>query len=386
MLGQRAIDAFLRMLDSLEHGSLELVTPDGRIRHFEGRNPGIRAAMRINDWRVALNLAARGDAALAGDYRAGLWDTTNLQNLLTLGLLNDQAAQRFIFGSRISQVLGRLANLARLNTLRGSRRNIHAHYDLGNDFYALWLDAGMTYSSAIFTHANESLEEAQNNKYDRILGRLDARSGSLLEIGCGWGGFAERATARGDFGIRGITISPAQLDFAKRRLGHRADIALADYRHQTGRFDHIVSIEMFEAVGERYWPTYFEKIKSLLGRGGRAVIQTITIADDRFEKYRRSSDALRDYIFPGGMLPSPSRFASNATRSGLRIADRFTFGEDYAMTLERWLQTFDAKRSAVEALGFDDSFIRLWRFYLAACIAGFRTGRTDVMQVELQHV
>ena len=279
-----------------------------------------------------------------------------------------------------------LSYLLRLNSVKGSKKNIHAHYDLGNDFYKLWLDPSMTYSSGIFKNSNDTLEQSQYNKYDRILDCLGEDKGSLLEVGCGWGGFAERAQTRGDFDVRGVTLSEEQHDYARDRLGAKADIVLEDYRHQNGTFDNIVSIEMFEAVGERYWPTYFNKIGSLLSKNGKAVIQTITMNDKDFPRYRQGGDFIRSYIFPGGMLPSPSRFEREVQKAGMQTGNTFYFGQDYARTLESWLHVFDQKKDEVIALGFDEGFIRLWRFYLAACIAGFRTGRTDVMQVELSRV
>ncbi len=387
MLMPQTADRFLKSLDRLQYGALELVTPDGQVRTFEGRSPGIRARLEMRDWRVAGNLAARGDIGFAEDYRHGLWDTSNLQNLLALGLQNDQAIRRYVFGSRFFQTLSRLSYLLRLNTLQGSKKNVHAHYDLGNDFYSLWLDPSMTYSSALYKYDGEDLMQAQYNKYDRILDCLNGTSGSLLEIGCGWGGFAERAAGRGDFDLKGITLSEEQYDYARTRLetGSGARVALEDYRHQGGKYDHIVSIEMFEAVGERYWPTYFSKVGDLLNKNGKAVIQTITIDDARFERYRRGGDVIRSYIFPGGMLPGPSRFRREAEKAGLRVTGEYHFGKDYARTLEAWLNRFDETRGAVRDLGFDDSFIRLWRFYLAACIAGFSTGRTSVMQAEVSH-
>lgn len=385
MLLQQASDQFLKSLDQLQYGTLELVTPDGKTRHFESGRPGAKAKMEMRDWRVAANLAAKGDVGLAEDYRYGRWDTSNLQNLLALGLQNDKAIRRFVFGSPFFQTLSRLSYLLKLNTITGSRKNIHAHYDLGNDFYELWLDPSMTYSSALYKNENESLQQAQYNKYDRMLDRLGENEGRLLEIGCGWGGLAERAIQREQHDYKGITISEEQFKYARERTGNAGQVVMEDYRHQKGKFDSIVSIEMFEAVGERYWPTYFSKISELLSEKGRAVIQTITIEDERFERYRKGGDVIRSYIFPGGMLPSPQRFRKEAETAGLKINDEFHFGHDYARTLEHWLNTFDEKRADVKALGFDDSFIRLWRFYLAACIAGFSTGRTSVMQVELAH-
>ena len=243
----------------------------------------------------------------------------------------------------------------------------------------------MSYSSALFRHDGESLEQAQYRKYDRMLERLGTNSGSLLEVGCGWGGLAERAITQNDFDVKGITLSEEQHAYAQQRLGDDATIALEDYRSQDGKYDHIISIEMFEAVGEKFWPVYFNKLQSLLKHKGKAVIQTITIGEPFFERYRRGGDMLRSFIFPGGMLPSPTRFAEEASRAGLRVTDQFAFGKDYALTLKHWLKRFEESLPQIRLLGFDESFIRVWRFYLAVCIAGFASGRTDVMQMELQH-
>lgn len=384
MLDRLATDRFLKSLDHLDRGALRVTLPDGRTYGFQGKRPGIKADFALDDWRVPLMLARRGDLGMAESYRAGLWRSDNVQDLIAFAIENEDAVHSYAYGSRLVQWSAALSYKLKLNTLRGSRRNIQAHYDLGNDFYKLWLDPTMTYSAGLFG-ADGDLQQAQLNKYDRIVDRLQAPSGSVLEIGCGWGGFAERAVERGDYAVKGITLSAAQHAYATDRMQGRADIALEDYRAQGGQFDSIVSIEMFEAVGEKYWQTYFDKIGSLMKKGGRAVIQTITIDDSRFEAYRRGSDFIRSFIFPGGMLPGPSRFAAEAAKAGLQVTDRFDFGLDYARTMEHWLATFDAQAPAIRDLGYDDGFIRLWRFYLAACIAGFRTGRTDVMQVELRH-
>jgi len=385
MITQLASNQLFRHLDHLDTGTLRLITPDGKTRVFSGKNPGASASIELRDWRVVSNMLRKGDIGFAEDYRAGNWETDNLAALATLGLANRNALDRFVAGSSFSRTLSMLSYLFRLNSLKGSKKNIHAHYDLGNEFYKLWLDPGMTYSAAIFKDENEPLEQAQHNKYDRILDCLNQKSGSLLEVGCGWGGFAERAQTRGDYKLKGVTLSEEQHDYCRKRVGAKANIALEDYRHQEGKYDNIVSIEMFEAVGERYWQTYFGKIGHLLNKNGKAVIQTITMNDQDFPRYQRSGDFIRSYIFPGGMLPSPSRFRAEVRQAGLKSGNEFYFGQDYARTLEHWLHDFDQKRDQIKALGFDDGFIRLWRFYLAACIAGFRTGRTDVMQVEVSH-
>jgi len=301
-------------------------------------------------------------------------------------MLNEKAVDRMISGSKSFQFMSRLSYLMRRNTIDGSKKNIHAHYDLGNDFYSLWLDKTMTYSSAIYKDQGESLERAQLNKYDRLIERFETNSPSVLEIGCGWGGFAERCADKlSDANISGVTISDEQFNYSSDRLNQRARILKQDYRLLQGKYDHLVSIEMFEAVGEEYWSTYFRKMKSLMKDKATALIQTITIADDKFESYRKGSDVIRSLIFPGGMLPSPKIFERTANHDGLVMTDKFEFGLDYARTLEIWLDNFDSQYVAIKKMGYDEGFIRLWRFYLASCIAGFKTGRINVMQAELRH-
>ncbi len=378
-------DQIFKRLDGLESGHLTVVTPDGKVRDFAGKKSGERAQIILKDWNVLPNMIRKGDIGIAEEYRAGRWETDNLVGLSTLGLINRQALDQFLVGTKLSRTLSMLSYLLRLNTLSGSKKNIHAHYDLGNEFYKLWLDPSMTYSAAIYKDDHEDLLKAQHNKYDRILDCLEINKGNILEIGCGWGGFAERAQEKGDYSFKGVTLSKEQHDYARARLGKKADIVLEDYRHQDGLYDRIVSIEMFEAVGERFWQTYFSKVGSLLKRDGKAVIQTITMNDQDFPRYRSGGDFIRSYIFPGGMLPSPSIFRAEAGKAGMKTENEFFFGLDYARTLQAWLDNFDAKRNEIKAMGFDDGFIRLWRFYLAACIAGFKTGRTNVMQVELSH-
>jgi len=366
-----------------------LTTPDGKQRIFHGKQSAAgdpETSLTIHDWSVFQNLIRKGDIGFAEAYRNGHWETNDLTALMHLALLNKSALDRFIIGNKLFRFVSMVSYLLRLNTLTGSRRNIHAHYDLGNAFYQVWLDPSMTYSAALYKTPGESLESAQTNKYDRILEQMDSNSGRVLEIGCGWGGFANRALTKGDYDLKGITLSSEQHAHATKKLGNRAAIALEDYRHQTGKFDHIVSIEMFEAVGQRYWKTYFEKLGELLKQKGKAVIQTITINEQDFPRYRKGGDFIRSHIFPGGMLPSASRFQAGAEKAGLKTGTPFFFGHHYADTLEAWLNTFDNRRVQILALGFDEPFIRLWRLYLAACMAGFRTGTTDVMQVEVTHV
>ncbi len=385
MINNWLAERVLKALDGIESGRLLLTLPDGRTYHFAGDRSGPDAAIHVHDWSLFPALAISGEIGLLDSYRLGHWSTPDLTSLLCLGVDNAGRLQQVLAGSSLSRLFNRLRYLVRNNSEQGSRRNIHAHYDIGNSFYRLWLDDGMTYSSALFTDEAQELNKAQDNKYQRILDRLETEGGRLLEIGCGWGGFAEKALNQGDFQLRGITLSEQQWQYAKNRLGSSADIVLEDYRRQQGKYDRIVSIEMFEAVGENHWQTYFSRLASLLKPDGKAVIQTITVRDEAFAAYRKSADVIRTYIFPGGMLPSPAKFSEAAARTGLRVNDSFHFGQDYGRTLEYWLANFEARLEQVRQLGFDEAFIRVWRFYLASCIATFRSGATSVMQTELSH-
>lgn len=379
---------FRKVQAALEHvvyGRLTIIAPDGVHFDFEGEQPGPVATLSIHRWRMLSRFMMKGDVGLAEAYRDGDWDAPCLQSVFCFALQNWQALEPWIQGRLPARIAGQVMYWFQQNTLSGSRRNIQAHYDLSNAFYSLWLDKTMTYSSAVFDHEAQPLVAAQHQKYDRILDQLAGDQGSLLEIGCGWGGLAERALERGNFDITGLTLSDAQHGYAQKRLGNNAAIKLRDYRHQSGQFDHIVSIEMFEAVGEKYWSVYFNQLKALLKPGGHAVVQTITIDDARFDAYRRSADMVRSFIFPGGMLPSIAVFDQAAQRAGLSVRGHYCFGQDYARTMDHWLRAFEAQLSEVRALGFDEPFIRLWRFYLAVCYAGFKTQRTDVMQVVLSH-
>lgn len=373
------------VLSRLECGSLEFVAPNGEVHVARGPKPGPAARFQIHDWSVLQHIAQRGDIALGEDYIDGGWETDNIENLISLFLLNMEALDGYAHGSFLSRLALVISDrLVRRNSVSGSRRNIEAHYDVGNDFYKLWLDKTMTYSSALFGGKTDSLEEAQGNKYQRILDRVTRHGESLLEIGCGWGGFAERAIAYGHK-VTGLTISPSQHRFANERLKGAADVLLEDYRKVRGRFDNIVSIEMFEAVGEQYWPQYFQAVAERLKRGGRAIVQTITIQDELFADYRRRSDFVRHYVFPGGMLPSLQRFCEEAERAGLKAVDHFAFGKDYAKTLREWSRRMSERTAEIKALGHDDRFLRNWQYYLNICAATFQVGRTDVVQVELVH-
>jgi len=382
--------ALFSLLRKMHFGTLELTTPDGEIHYFAGREAGPRADLRLSDWRVVKEMMRSAEIGMAEAWRDGRIGCSDLTRLLELCVVNRRALEEVFYGNALVAAFYRLAHFLRANTRRQARKNIHAHYDLGNDFYALWLDGTMTYSSALFAPARDySLEAAQDAKYERILQEIDPRPGdTILELGCGWGGFAEYAARTRDVRITGITLSKAQLDFAVARiaragLSDRVALQLVDYRDVAGQYDHIVSVEMFEAVGERFWPVYFRRVYDLLKPGGRAVIQAITIAEDAFERYRVTSDFIREYIFPGGMLAPVTRFVSEARAAGLTTDEPFMFGHDYAETLRLWRDRVNAAADRIRPLGFDEKFLQLWRFYLCYCEAGFRTGRTDVMQVRL---
>ena len=376
------------LLGRLQHGRLTLVTPGGNTMVFGSGEP--HATVRLSDWSVFGASLSRGDIGFAETYIAGHWQTDSLATLLGLLLDNRAIIERAIYGSRLGGALYRLRHLFNRNSRAGSRRNIHAHYDIGNPFYEVWLDPGMTYSSALFgDDAARSLPDAQQAKYRRILDALALPAGArVLEIGCGWGAFAE-AAARDGLHVTGLTLSTEQLAWATRRLASagladRTRLLLQDYRDEQGRYDAIVSIEMFEAVGEAYWPAYFDTLRRCLVPGGRAVVQTITIEDSLFERYRRGTDFIQQYIFPGGMLPSPAVFERGAGRAGLAVEDRFAFGRDYARTLQLWREAFVANLPRITAQGFDTRFARTWEFYLAYCEAGFAKRTTDVVQFSLR--
>jgi len=379
---------FMRVLDQVRIGRIDLVTPEGEWLSCGGES-GPQATLTLRSWEAAEGILRKADIGLAEAYMAGDCDIDRPADLLTIALLNQQHIERAFYGNWLVVLWYRLRHWSRANTRSGSRRNIVAHYDLGNDFYKLWLDPTMSYSSAWFAgNLAQPLEQAQQAKYERILDRLGVRPGEhILEIGCGWGGFAEAAARRG-CRVRGITLSPAQLEYARQRvadagLSDRVELSYTDYRDIDGQYDHVVSIEMYEAVGERFWPAYFRAIRDVLKPGGRAVIQGITIHDEVFGRYRRGTDFIQQYVFPGGMLASESAFAKQSERAGLRLHASEAFGRDYAETLRRWLKAFTDAEPRVRALGFDDRFIRMWRFYLCYCAAGFDSGRTDVLHFEL---
>ena len=377
----------LHMLQKLEQGALQLSCPDGRVLHFGDDSAPVRLILK--GWEPFIAAIRSGDIGFAESYIADQWQTDDLNGLLMLFIHNRDALESAIYGSWWGSLLYRLKHLFNRNSRTGSRRNIHAHYDIGNSFYRLWLDPSMTYSSALFLDPEATLEQAQQSKYQRIHAELNLEAGHrVLEIGCGWGGFAELAIKKGAH-ITGLTLSDEQLAFAQQRLqaaglDKQADLRLQDYRDTEGEFDAIASIEMFEAVGEAYWDSYFACVAQRLKPGGRACIQTITIDDALFERYRKGTDFIQQYIFPGGMLPSPSVFRAHAERHGLKVVNELAFGLDYARTLMTWHKDFLQQRPAIEALGFDGRFIRTWQFYLAYCEAGFRAGSIDLFQFTLQ--
>jgi cyclopropane-fatty-acyl-phospholipid synthase len=378
--------SFLKLLEGLRVGTLEITTPFGETLQFRGTTAGPEATLHIRDWTACGQILRSGDIGVAEAYRDQKIDTPDLLALLLLALANQDVLEKAVNGSFWGTVLYRLKHLMNRNTRTGSKKNIHAHYDIGNPFYKLWLDSTMTYSSGLFLHGNESLEQSQVNKYDRLLDMLEVRRGDhLLEIGCGWGGLAERAAARGCY-VTGISLSQEQLAYARERMRGssaegRTHFRFLDYRDLEGRFDAIASIEMVEAVGQDYWPTYFRTLKKCLKPGGKVAVQSITIEDERFQSYSRGTDFIQQYIFPGGMLPSPEIMKTQLRHANLDLLDYHSFGLDYARTLRLWRENFERELDAIRAQGFDEAFVRLWRFYLCYCEAGFLTGRTDVCQV-----
>lgn len=385
-----ALRFLLWQLKRLHQGSLQVSGPDGRTHLIQGVHPGLEASIRIHRPGALLRrLLSRGLVGLGEGYMAGEWDTPDLQTLLAIGSVNQEHMRSLVYASPWSRLSDYLRHRRRDNHRTGSQRNIAFHYDLGNDFYRLWLDAGMTYSCALFAAEDEALEAAQERKYARLLERLDPAPGAhILEIGCGWGGFAEYAARQGHR-VTGITLSREQLDYARERLqaaglAERVELRLQDYRDVTDRFDHVVSIEMFEAVGEAFWEDWFSAVRRALRPGGRAAVQVITLAEAAFAYYRRAADFIQLYIFPGGMLPTVPLFEAQAEAAGLRTRERTFFGADYARTLDRWYRRVREQTPAIRALGYDEPFLRMWEFYLAYCEAGFRSRNTDLMQTILE--
>ena len=382
--------AFMAMLKGMQAGKLTLRLPTGDTCYFEAPERGGNAELHIVDWRACSRILRSGDIGFAEAYRDGWVDSPDLTKLIKLAVANAGAFDAAVDGSWLGRAWHRLMHRLRPNTKAGSRRNIHAHYDLGNAFYGLWLDPTWTYSSAWFQgDFSRSLQEAQDAKYQRIVDKLSLKPGMrVLEIGCGWGGFALHAANLG-IHVHGVTISRAQLLVGTGRiraagLESLANLEFCDYRDLGGEYDAVVSIEMFEAVGEAYWPGYFDVIRQRLKPNGCALVQSITIDHKRFDAYRSSSDFIREYIFPGGMLPSPAVFSLQAGNRGLQVTDAFAFGGDYAETLRRWRDAFEKHLPAIRQQGFDEAFIRLWRLYFQYCEAGFDAGSIDLYQFALR--
>ena len=372
-------------MTNIVEGQISVSLPDGRKLVFQGYKPGKSATLVIKDFGFIRRVVAQGDIGFAEGLMAGEWDTPDLAILLEVFSGNLDLMPKLLLGGPLWMVINKFRHkFLKRNTKSGSKRNILAHYDLGNSFYARWLDPSMTYSSAVYKDAGEDLNSAQMNKYRALAEQVNLKPGHrVLEIGCGWGGFAEFAAREYGAHVTGVTISKEQHSYAVERLGraglsHLTDIQLTDYRDIQGEFDAVVSIEMFEAVGEEYWPTYFDKVNSVLKPGGKAGLQIITIDDRLFEEYRSRADFIQSYVFPGGMLPTVPRLKQEIARAGLVWQSTAAFGISYADTLAEWARSFLAEWIHIKDLGFDERFRQLWRFYLAYCEAGFRTGRIDV--------
>ena len=375
-----------KWLSRIEAGELRAVFPSNFQKVYSGGQVGPTADIQINSWKLVPRLLLSGDMGLAESFLSGEWETSNLTQLILLGDINERALGNAVTPSKFINSIEKLRHQRRDNSKRGSRRNIAAHYDLGNEFYSHWLDNSMSYSSALFTDFGEELEVGQNRKYQRLAKALKLKEGDqVLEIGCGWGGFAEIAAKEYKCNVVGITLSNEQAKFAQRRmqenqLSNLVDIRIEDYRDVQGSFDKIVSIEMFEAVGEEHWRNYFETIKTRLKPGGLAGIQSITIANEFFETYKRRPDFIQKYIFPGGILPSEDKLNNAVSSAGLKILDDYYFGKSYAETLRRWQSTFEQKWDDIKNLGFDEKFQKMWRYYLSYCEAGFESGHINVGQ------
>ena len=384
---------FARVFDlvgKLNSGRVDFILPDGRRFRAEGLKPGPVAEVTINNPDVFARLVREGDLGFCDAYLDGWWTTPDLQAFMDfIHADNDDMYDGFP-GMALVRAWEKARFWFQSNTKRQALKNISYHYDLGNDFYSLWLDETMTYSSALFNTSQESLEKAQIAKYASMVDQMGVQPGDhVLEIGCGWGGFAEYAAKERGLKVTGLTISKEQLEYAQKRikrkgLSDKVNLKLQDYRDETGVYDGVASIEMFEAVGEKYWPVYFDKIKQCLKPGKQATLQIITIQDARWEVYRKSVDFIQKYIFPGGMLPSPSVLRKEVHKAGLSVQHSIEFGKSYSQTLRRWFEVFNNKWDNISAMGFDDRFRRMWNFYLTSCAATFESGNCDVTQITLQ--
>jgi cyclopropane-fatty-acyl-phospholipid synthase len=371
----------------LRRGTLDITLLDGRVIRMGGIEPGPAAAMTLHSYSFAARLINGGDIGIAEAYLNGEWDTPDLTQFLYVFCVNYELIQTMLGDKPMVRFVQLVRHWFNRNTRRQARHNIHAHYDIGNAFYSAWLDPSMTYSSALFEDDTADLTAAQHNKYRRLAEAIDLQPGQrLLEIGCGWGGFAEYAARTFGAKVVGLTISKEQRDFAQKRiqdagLDDKVEIRLQDYRDERERYDRIASIEMIEAVGEQFWPRYFSQLRDRLLPGGLAGIQAITIQDSSFPYYRREIDFIRRYVFPGGMLPTPEILKSLGERFGVPVIRERIFGQDYAKTLATWRNNFRSAWPSLTPLGFDERFRRLWEYYLAYCEAGFLSGNIDVRQV-----
>jgi len=383
----RYFAAVFDKLSRIPRGRVDIVLPDGRRFRAEGAAPGYVAELAVHNADLFARLIREGDLGFCEAYMEGWWSTPDL--MAFMDLVHDEAEEVYdgFPGQTLVRAYERLRFWLQSNSKRQARRNISYHYDLGNEFYGLWLDETMTYSSAKFDTGQESMERAQIHKYASMVDQMGAQPGDhVLEIGCGWGGFAEYAARERGLRVTALTISREQFNYAvdriaKAGLSDMVTFKLQDYRDETGTYDGIASIEMFEAVGEKYWPTYFSALRDRLKPGRNATLQIITVQDRRWEIYRRNVDFIQKYIFPGGMLPSPHALRSEIEKVGLRVAQSIEFGESYSLTLRRWHETFNARWEKVARLGFDDRFRRMWNFYLASCAATFHSGNCDVTQI-----
>ncbi len=373
----------------LANGRVDFVLPDGRRFRAEGRAPGPVAEIIVHDPDIFGRLIREGDPGFCDAYVEGGWSSPDLQAVMDLAQTGNNAVYDSFPGMGLVRLVERARFWLQSNSRRQAKKNIAYHYDLGNDFYALWLDESMTYSSALFKTGQESLEAAQEQKYASMVDQMGVRAGEhVLEIGCGWGGFAEYAAAKRGLRVTCLTISEAQAVYARARmaaagLSDRVEIKVQDYRDERGVYDGVASIEMFEAVGERYWPVYFNALKARLKPGRQAVLQVITIAESRFKSYRKGVDFIQKHIFPGGMLPSPLALREAGEKAGLKVAGSIEFGQSYSQTLRRWHETFNARWPEAESMGFDDRFRRMWNLYLTSCAGAFQGGNCDVTQVTL---
>lgn len=371
-------------------GSLKFVLPDGSVLYFEGGEPGPAAELIYTHYRGIFRILARGDIGFSEGFIRGDWSTPDLSRVIHFGALNIEHFEAQMGVNRLAAYFQRLGHALQRNSRRGAKSNIHAHYDIGNPFYRLWLDPSMTYSSGVYERGANDLETAQRDKYAQLADLLELdETHHMLEIGCGWGGFAEYAAAERGARVTGITISEEQLEFSQKRmkdkgLDGQVEIKLCDYRDVRGTFDRIASIEMFEAVGERYWPAFFSAISQRLRPGGIAGVQTIIVPDDRFSGYRQRTDFIQRYIFPGGMIGADRVLREEFRKAGLTAKEMLRFGQSYARTLATWHENFNAKWDEIKALGFDQRFRNMWEYYLSYCEGGFAGEILDVAQYKLE--